>query len=382
MTRFALFYQSLVSDWNHGNAHFLRGLMRALQARGHTAICYEQSDNWSLTNLLTFKPRAILEFSTLFPDLRFEMYDLGDVSVSAGGQAGVRAAHDVEQFLRERLADADVALVNEWNQPDVIRLIGRLCRELGVTALFHDTHYRVVLDEAYRAKLGLEQFAHILAFSPSVAERYRALGFEHVSVLHEAADTTVFTPHEVPKAVDVVFVGNFGDGDRSAELEDYVFEPRRRLPDLRYALYGVRYPEHVVARLNNGLDISYRGWLANTDVPAVYSAARTVLHVPRRQYVELLPGTPTIRVFEALASRACLISLPWQDTDGLFSSGRDFAVATSPDEMRDLIDWLCHDDAARDGFATHGYQTILARHTCAHRASELLDLLGADQFTI
>ena len=48
MTRFALFYQSLVSDWNHGNAHFLRGLMRALHARGHTTICYEQADNWSL----------------------------------------------------------------------------------------------------------------------------------------------------------------------------------------------------------------------------------------------------------------------------------------------------------------------------------------------
>ena len=172
---------------------------------------------------------------------------------------------------------ADVAIVNEWNEPGVIRLLGRLCLELGVTALFHDTHYRVVLDEGYRGQLGLEQFAHILAFSPSVAERYRGLGFDNVSVLHEAADTTVFTPLDVPKSTDVVFVGNYGDGDRSAELEDYVFGPRHRLPDLRYAIYGVRYPEHVVARLNNGLDISYRGWLANTDVPAVYSAARTVL---------------------------------------------------------------------------------------------------------
>jgi spore maturation protein CgeB len=363
MTRFALFYQSLVSDWNHGNAHFLRGLMRALQARGHTTICYEQSDNWSLSNLLSLNPWAIAEFRDRFPDLRFEAYDL----------------QDVERFLRARLARADVAIVNEWNEPAVIRLLGRLCLELGVTALFHDTHYRVVLDEAFRRQLGLEQFARILAFSPSLAERYQALGFENVSVLHEAADTTVFTPVDVPKSTDVVFVGNYGDGDRSAELEDYVFGPRRRLPDLCYAIYGVRYPEQVVARLNNGLDISYRGWLANADVPTVYSAARTVLHVPRRQYVELLPGTPTIRVFEALASRACLISLPWQDTDGLFSAGRDFAVANSPDEMRDLIDWLCHDDSARDRFATHGYQTILARHTCAHRASELLTLLEPGQ---
>jgi spore maturation protein CgeB len=359
MTRFALFYQSLVSDWNHGNAHFLRGLMRALQARGHSTVCFEQSDNWSLTNLLTVNPGAVAQFAAQFPDLRFEMYD----------------PWDVEAFLRERLANADVALVNEWNEPAVIRLIGRLCQQLRVTALFHDTHYRVVLDDGYRDQLGLEQFGHILAFSPSVAERYRALGFDNVSVLHEAADTTVFAPLDLPKSTDVVFVGNYGDGDRSVELEDYVFGPRRRLPALRYAIYGVRYPDHVVARLNNGLDISYRGWLANTAVPAVYSATRTVLHVPRRQYVELLAGTPTIRVFEALACGACLISLPWQDTDGLFCAGRDFAVAHSPEEMRDLVEWLCHDDEARDRFARHGYQTILDRHTCAHRASELLRLL-------
>ena len=28
--RVALFYHSLVSDWNHGNAHFLRGIVREL----------------------------------------------------------------------------------------------------------------------------------------------------------------------------------------------------------------------------------------------------------------------------------------------------------------------------------------------------------------
>ncbi len=323
-------------------------------------MCYEQADNWSLANLLKLNPRAIDDFQRAFPDLRFETYDLGHV----------------EGFVRDRLAQADVALVNEWNEPDVIRLIGRVCRELRVTALFHDTHYRVVLDENYRQRLGLEQFDHILAFSPSVASRYRGLGFDRVSVLHEAADTTVFAPRETPKSMDVVFVGNYGDGDRSAELEDYVFGPRGHLPHLRYAVYGVRYPEQVVARLNNGLGISYGGWLPNVEVPAVYSAARVVLHVPRRQYVELLPGTPTIRVFEALASRACLICLPWEDTDALFAAGEDFAVAQSPDQMRELIDWLCRDDDARQRFATHGYQTILARHTCAHRAIELLSLLS------
>lgn len=361
MTRFAFFYQSVISDWNHGNAHFLRGLMRALQARGHQAVCYELSDNWSLSNLLALNPHAVEEFRHQFPDLRFERYEAGP---------------GLEGWLRSRLEDADVAVVHEWNEPEMIRLVGRLAKKCGIRAMFHDTHYRVVLDEAHRATLDLDLYDSILAYSPSVAERYRSLGFDRVYLLHEAADTSVFAPIDVPKTTDVVFVGNYGDGDRSHELEDYVFGPRAELRHLSYAVYGVRYPESVVARLSNGLDIAYRGWLPNIQVPCVYSSARTVLHVPRRQYVELLPGTPTIRMFEALASGACLISLPWQDTDQLFDAGRDYVVAHSPSEMQDLIAWLCADDAARQSFGEHGRQTILKRHTCGHRADELLEVLA------
>jgi spore maturation protein CgeB len=364
--RFAFFYQSVVSDWNHGNAHFLRGLMRALQARGHLVTCYEQRDNWSLSNLLRVAPDAIDTFRATFPDLTFERYDLGP---------------GLERWLRQRLEQADVAMVHEWNDPSVVRLVVRLCRELGVHSVFHDTHYRVVLDADYRSQLDLQRFDDILAYSPSTAGRFRELGYSNVHVLHEAADITVYRPLDIRKTSDVVFVGNYGDGDRSAELEDYVFGPRRALSQLRYIVYGVRYPDDVVARLKNGLDISYGGWLPNTEVPRVYSSARVVLHVPRRQYVELLPGTPTIRVFEALASGACLISLPWQDTDRLFDAGRDYAVAHSPSQMRELIAWLCADERARERFGAHGYHTILRRHTCGHRADQLLALLAGDRWS-
>jgi spore maturation protein CgeB len=81
-------------------------------------------------------------------------------------------------------------------------------------------------------------------------------------------------------------------------------------------------------------------------------------------------------VFEALATGACLISLPWQDTDGLFDAGHDFAVAHTPTEMRELIAWLCEDETARARFGEHGLRTILNRHTCGHRADELLRILA------
>lgn len=361
MTRFALFYQSVISDWNHGNAHFLRGLMRALQARGHPVVCYEQEDNWSLRHLLQEQPDAREAFRERFPDLRYATYRLGS---------------SLELRLRAALDQADVAIVHEWNEPAVVALLGRLCREMGVRSLFHDTHYRVVLDADQRARRGLEQFDAIVAYSPSVAARYRALGFSNVHVVHEAADTTVFRPYDLPRTQDVVFVGNYGDGDRDDALERFVFDPRSALPHLRFAVYGVRYPAQVVARLRNGLAVEYRGSARNWDVPRIYSASKVVLHVPRRQYVERLPGTPTIRVFEALGAGACLVSLPWPDTDHLFTAGRDYLVVETPAQMREALDWLTRDDAARATLAEHGHRTILARHTCGHRADELLGIVG------
>lgn len=359
--RFGLFYQSVISDWNHGNAHFLRGIMRALQARGHETLCFEQEDNWSIQNLLNEAPDAVAAFEARFPDLRYQRYRLDD---------------GLERALRERLEGFDVVLVHEWNETSVIGLVARLCRDMGIRALFHDTHYRVVLDHAYRDRLDLRLFDGILAYSSSLAQRYRELDYENVYVFHEAADPTVFAPRPLPKTVDVVFVGNYGDGDRSDEIEQYVFGPRRELRHLRFAMYGVRYPEQVVERMRNGLAVDYRGWVANAEVPRVYSSAKVALHVPRRQYLQLLPGTPTIRVFEVLASGACLLSLPWPDTDGLFRAGKDYAVAATPEEMRDVLTWLCADDSAREAFGSHGRSTILARHTCGHRADQLLGLLS------
>ena len=127
--------------------------------------------------------------------------------------------------------------------------------------------------------------------------------------------------------------------------------------------------------MRNGLHIDYRGRLPNADVPEAYSAAKVVLHIPRGPYVEQLPGTPTIRVFEALVAGACLLSAPWHDTDHLFEAGRDYVLAGSPAEMREAIAWLVKDDQARAEFGQRGRKTILARHTCDHRAAELLEIL-------
>jgi spore maturation protein CgeB len=167
-----------------------------------------------------------------------------------------------------------------------------------------------------------------------------------------------------------VWIGNWGDEERAAELHEYLFEPVKSL-GLKTRIYGVRYPEHARQALADA-GIEYAGYLPNYQVPAVFSHFRATVHIPRRPYVQMLRGIPTIRPFEALACGIPLISAEWEDAEGLFTPGEDFLVARNGNEMRHHLKRLLEDEALAERLATHGRRSILARHTCAHRANELL----------
>jgi spore maturation protein CgeB len=192
---------------------------------------------------------------------------------------------------------------------------------------------------------------------------------------HEAADVRVFQPwRSAPREGDLVWIGNWGDGERAAELREMLVEPVAAL-GLRARVHGVRYPEHALAQLA-AARIVYAGWLPNFDVPDAFARHAVTVHVPRRPYARALPGIPTIRVFEALACGIPLISAPWRDDEGLFAPGEDFLVARDGGEMKRQLELVLGDPARAAEIAAHGRATILQRHTCGHRVDELLAILG------
>jgi spore maturation protein CgeB len=190
---------------------------------------------------------------------------------------------------------------------------------------------------------------------------------------HEAADTNVFHPlRRGDFEGDVVWIGNWGDDERTAELREFLIEPIAALK-LRAKVYGVRYPEHALEALRKA-GIEYGGWIANHRVPEIFARYRLTIHVPRRPYVESLPGIPTIRPFEALACGIPLVCSPWDDAEHLFTPGEDYLVARDGTEMKKHIRALLEDKQMARDLAEHGLATIRARHTCAHRVDELLNI--------
>ena len=357
--RIAYFTHSLASCWNHGNAHFLRGVLRELIARGHDVRALEPAGNWSLANLLADAGDAGLDpYRAAYPEL-----------------ASRRFAADAD--VAALVGDAELVIVHEWNEPALVAAIGTLRRAGGhFTLLFHDTHHRAVSDPQAIRAFDLAGYDGVLAFGETLSAVYRRWGWgSRVWTWHEAADTRLFhPPAEESERDGLAWIGNWGDGERTQEIEDYLLRPAEAA-GLPLDIYGVRYPDAAKALLAR-YGAHYRGWAPNARAPAIFAHHLATVHVPRRYYSMILPGIPTIRVFEALACGIPLVSAPWEDDEHLFRPGTDYLVA--PDGLamtRHLID-LSADPALRAALVESGLETIHARHTCAHRVDELLAIVA------
>lgn len=355
---FALFYHSLVSDWNHGNAHFLRGVASELLARGHSVRIFEPRDSWSRENLLLeHGSGAVRAFHEAFPRLSSMQYEIDRLE------------------LNEWLHGVDLVIVHEWNDPKLIRAIGEYRRSNpGIRVLFHDTHHRALTREEELARFDLSEYDGVLAYGASLRETYRRRGWgKQVHVWHEAADVHTFYPRQSQQLFgDLVWIGNWGDEERTEELRECFIEPVRHA-HWKAQVYGVRYPESGLRELA-AAGIAFGGWLANFKVPRVFAQFKATVHIPRRPYTRELPGIPTIRPFEALACGIPLVSAPWQDTEGLFRIGQDFLMAQNAKEMRKHLADVIGDPSLRKSLALSGLETIRSRHTCAHRVDELLNI--------
>jgi spore maturation protein CgeB len=356
------FAHSWVSDWNHGNAHFLRGLARELGRLGHKVRCYEQLGAWSLSNLVRNEGECAIE---AIDDFRREYLQL-DIHFYKNDD-------NFAQLAEEELHGADVVIIHEWSEPRVVNTILSLKDKLGFRALLHDTHHRAYTSPKDILRMQLHRFDGVLAFGEAIRRIYTdGFGIARAWTFHEAADVQKFYPKESAeqKDIDVIWIGNWGDEERTKELEEFLIGPAAAIRPARVVVHGVRYPEDAVRKLADA-GIEFRGYLPNLRGPQAYAQSKLTVHVPRRQYTNGLSGIPTIRVFEALACGIPLLCSPWTDAENLFRPGEDYLCLPDGRAMTAQMEALIADEQARRQLADSGLETIRGKHTCAHRAEQL-----------
>ncbi|MFH0809893.1 MAG: glycosyltransferase [Pseudomonadota bacterium] len=357
--RIAFFAHSILADWKNGRAHFLRGLARELSRLRHEVCFYEAGNNDAACKQTNEVGRStLLETLKAFPFLKVRLYRDG--------------GRDPKPLLRQALAEADVAFVSQCAEGSIIRAVPELLRP-GQICVFHDSQYRLPFEEARYRTYGLERYDVVLACAGSLASTFRTrLGLDRVEVLHEAADTDLFYPRPCRQDVDLLLIAN---GDRDLPLREYFLDQSLVFPHLRFCLYGTDHGEQARQQFRTTYRVDYRGWVPNVQTPPLYARSRLALHLHRDSYAQV-EGSPTIRPFEAFATRTCLLTGPWQDTDGLFNEGEHYLRASSPAAATELIRYLLENRPARERIAEAGYRNLLARHTCRHRAVQLLGIVA------
>ena len=386
--RFVLFYHSLVSDWNHASAHVLRGVASELLTHGHSVRILEPADGWSLHNLREQGGDGVVKaFHATYPRLRSSSYDPLDIDLDAA------------------LADADVVIAHEWNEPDLLRRLGehRAQAHGSYKLLFHDAPHRWYRDAGIPAPLEtrsrvLSRYDGVLASSDGLRRMYETHGWvAKVWTWRDAVDTRVFRPWSVAgspdpsdgsgrgsgqgdlvPSLDLVWIGTWGSAERASELDEFLVEPIRAL-GLRARFYGARYPKEALNRLR-AAGIDYGGWIPDFSIPAALATGRFTVNVPRRMRADGLPHTPAIRVLEALACGVPVVTAPWDECEQMFTPDVDLLVARDGRDMERRMVALHSDPEFARFIGANGYQAVVSRHTCEHRVQELLAIcheLGA-----
>jgi spore maturation protein CgeB len=353
-----MFYHSLISDWNHGNAHFLRGTATELVKRGNNVEVWEAGDSWSRMNLIKdYGKDFVDEFRSYYPLLKPNLYNADNPQ------------------LEKILPGADIVIVHEWNTHHLVAEIGRLKKDYGYKLFFHDTHHRAVTEPENMNNYDLSFYDGVIAFGKLIQDIYlEKKWIKKCWTIHEAADTEIFYKHAKKSKGDIIWVGNWGDEERSDEIREYLINPVKKI-NLKCAIYGVRYPQSAINELKDA-GIEYMGWTPNYKVPEIFSEYTLTVHIPRRPYVQSLPGIPTIRPFEAMAAGIPLISTQWNDFEELFSEGEDYIQVSDAYEMAQSINELLNNDVLRNGMVAHAINTIKNRHTCVHRVDQLYSIFA------
>ncbi len=345
---------SITSSWGNGHATTYRGLCRALAGRGHRIVFYEWDAPW---------------YSGAHRDLPPSACDYADVRLFAEW-------HALQPELRRELADADAVLLGSYFRPG-IEAADFLAQEFAAPRLYYDIDTPVTL-KAFRDDGAAEYLraAQVPIFDvyfsftggPVLRELERRYGSPRAAPLYCAVDPAhhVRTPPRPEFTCALGYMGTYA-ADRQGGIEALLLEPARRRPDLDFVVAGPQYPGDIAWPAN----VRRFDHVAPADHPAFYSSNRLTLNVTREE-MRRWGWSPSVRVFEAAACGAAIVSDRWEGLESFLTPGTEILL---PESAEDVVAYFDLADAELQRIGEAARERILAAHTNDARARELEDEL-------
>jgi spore maturation protein CgeB len=353
--KIAFFGSSLVSAYWNGAATYYRGIIRALDRRGHRVTFYE-------------------------PDAydRQQHRDMADppwarVVVYPG--EGTDGVHRALEDARD--ADLIVKASGVGVFDDLLEAAVPDLRREGALVAYWDVDAAATLerilsnpDDVFRQHIPRYDLILTYGGGEPVIHDYQALGARACVPIYNALDPT--THHPAP--ADSRFDANLGFlanrlPDREERVEEFFLRAAAELPTKRFVLGGNGWGDKPMPP-----NVHYVGHVYTADHNAFNCTPMTVLNVARGSMARY-GFSPATRVFEAAGAGACLITDYWPGIELFLEPEREVLVARDGREVAEFVRNLTAARAREVGDAAR--RRVLAEHTYDHRAVQLESLLDA-----
>jgi spore maturation protein CgeB len=348
--KIVIFGLSITSSWGNGHATTFRALCRALRERGHHIVFFEKDVEWYASNRDLPHPE--------FCDTRV-----------------FRTWKQVLPAARRELRDCDVALVGSYF-PHGIAAIREVFDSRAPVKAFYDIDTPITIAQLREhGSTGYLEAAQVPGFDlyfsftggPMLREIESRFGASRAVPLYCSFDPEQYRAFPVHQrlACDLSYMGTYAP-DRQPKIDELLCTPARLLRGKKFIVAGPQYPTSLrwPRNVRRIVHLNPR-WHAR-----FYSSSRLTLNVTRRDMV-LAGYSPSVRLFEAAACGATIVSDSWPGLDSFFTPGEDILLPAGAQDVVRYITAL--DDVELRAIGLRAQQRVLAEHTSQRRAQQFED---------
>ena len=357
--KIVVFGLTITSAWGNGHATTYRSLLKALHSRGHSVEFVEKNVEWYQNNRDLPAP----EFCLL------RLYSDWDTSASG---------------LIETCRDADAIVIGSYF-PDAIAATKQIAEAGYGPVLFYDidtpitlAHLRTGSDIEYLDRSLIPFYDAYLSFTggPCLDELQTRFGARRAFAFYCSVDADLYQPtaRRNEFSADLSYLGTYA-ADRQPKLRQLLMQPAALLPEQQFVVAGAMYPQEIGWKDN----VSRITHVAPPDHPAFYSSSRFTLNLTRDDMVAA-GFSPSVRLFEASACGATILSDDWAGLEEFLTPGDEILLPRDEYDVTDILLNLI--DSDRQAIGNRARQRILAHHTSRHRAIEFEDIVSTLKDTI
>ena len=343
---------TITSSWGNGHGTTYRSLCKALAARGHRIVFVEKDVEWYRSN--RDLPRPTYCEVRLYKDWQSE-----------------------SKVLIELGRDADAIVVGSYFPDAIAATEALLAADFG-PLLFYDIDTPITLAALrahgrtdYLERRLIPQYAAYLSFTggPALREIETRFGSPRAVAFYCSVDPDLYrpTPPKPEFTCALSYLGTYA-ADRQPKLMRLLNEAAKELRTERVIVAGPQYPADVPWAANVERIIH----LSPPEHPAFYSSSRFTLNLTRDDMVAA-GYSPSVRIFEASACRAAILSDPWPGLEDFLTPGSEILLPNDAAEVTAILRDL--PEAERTAIGERARERILAEHTSEHRARQFEEIV-------